>query len=230
MLTLIRARRPLGPGAARNAGVAELRNRAETLVFCDADDIVDSEWLHFISRALLDGSADVVGGVLSCHGLGKKSPIILAPEADYWHLQSLFGGNIGLTRSAWELLGGFDGSLRCCEDTDLAWRAAGADLRVKVVPEAVVAVSRKAIAREFAQRIRWGFWATRLLVKHELGYAHLPTYRELCAHRARRQDPSRMVTASLGQWIGMSFGRRFRRSESDSPTLAGNNRIRDEGM
>ena len=126
------------------------------------------------------------------------------PGVDYWHAQALFGGNLGMTGNAWQILSGFDSRFRCCEDTDLAWRAAEAELRVEVVPAAVVEVDLPSILVEFRQRLLWGRWAVHLLAEHGLGGTHLPSLRDLLAHKRSMGFCRRPCVATIGQWVGQS--------------------------
>ncbi len=48
-IRLVEAAHPVGPGAARNAGVRA--SNGSLLVFCDADDVVQPDWLDHIVAA-----------------------------------------------------------------------------------------------------------------------------------------------------------------------------------
>jgi GT2 family glycosyltransferase len=167
---------------------------------------VADDWVETLARRMLDGSADIVGGGLRL--LQQDGSLrVIPPSVDYWHRQSIFGGNCGVTRAAWEVLNGFDERLRCCEDTDLAWRAADRGLRITILEDALVNVRLKKNAREFVQRFRWGFWGVQLLRKHDLSLDHLPTLRVLRAHKSATGYAWQPEMAAFGQWFGQWWGR-----------------------
>jgi Glycosyl transferase family 2 len=195
----------LGSASARNLGVRTLEEAARVVAFADSDDRVMPSWLESLTRPLLDGSADVVGGVLRTQWARQGTTIL--PCVDYWHAQALFGGNLAMTGEAWQMLAGFDSRFGCCEDTDLAWRAAAAQLRVGVVLAAVVEVDLPSILVELRQRLRWGKWAVQLLAEHELGSNHLPSLRDLLAHKRSMGYCRHPSVAAIGQWVGQSSAR-----------------------
>ncbi len=112
-----------------------------------------------------------------------------------------------MTGDAWQILVGFDSRFRCCEDTDLAWRATEAELRVEVVPAAVVELDLPSILVEFRQRLLWGRWAVHLLDEHGLGGTHLPSLRDLLAHKRSMGFCRHPSVAAIGQWVGQSSAR-----------------------
>jgi GT2 family glycosyltransferase len=196
---------PVGAARARNLGVAALGS-VDAIAFCDADDRVAANWLAELMGPLVEGSMDLVGGALLVVSDGKRRSNIV-PGVDYWHLQAMFGGNCAMSYKAWRTLGGFDELLLCCEDTDLAWRAAGAGLRVGVCPAAAVEVALRSRGAEFRQRMRWGYWAVSLLRKHDVQLDHLPNVTALLEHKAASGYARSVPTAALGQWIGHLLGR-----------------------
>jgi GT2 family glycosyltransferase len=176
----------------------------DILAFADSDDAVAGDWLAELTRAIRDDRADLVGGLLRLPApAGGASPVV-APEADFWHEQSVFGGSLAVSAAAWRRLGGFDPALRCCEDTDLAWRAAGAGLRVGVAPAAITDVANRPPLREFLQRFRWGWWSVVLLRKHGLAADRIPRLRTLFAHKRATHFHRHAIGAALGQWFGQS--------------------------
>lgn len=195
----------LGSALARNVGVRTLEGAARVFAFADSDDRVTPSWLESLIGPLLDGSADVVGGVLRMQRDRQGTTIF--PSVDYWYARALFGGNLAVTSDAWQILAGFDSRFRCCEDTDLAWRAAAAELRLKVVPAAVVEVDLPSILAELRQRLRWGRWAVHLLAKHGLDGTHLPSLRDLLGHKRSTGYCRHPSVAATGQWVGQSSAR-----------------------
>jgi len=191
---------------ARNTGVAALDDGINVFIFCDADDEITDGWIDTISGPLLDGTADLVGGILHLRN-HPESGVTYAPRVDYWHRQSVMGGNMGLTREAWEAMGGFDESLHYVEDMDIAWRAGEMGLTVEVVSDAVVDYTLRSPITEMRQRFRWGKWAVKLLRKHDLSSENLPTLKQLYVDKRDTKFASSPATAAASQWIGQNYER-----------------------
>lgn len=131
------AQRP-GPSYARNAGAAH--SAGSLLLFCDADDVVGRGWLKAMVAA-----ADAGGALLLCsddHSLdGERAwrpPQTRANRRGFPYLPWARGGCIGVSREAFEAVGGFDEELHRGEDVDLCWRVQLAGFRCELVPDAVV--------------------------------------------------------------------------------------------
>jgi GT2 family glycosyltransferase len=116
-----------GPGYARNAGAREAR--ADLLAFCDADDVVSAGWLDALVRALEDH--DFVSGSMEYATLnaepartwGYASHEREAPPA-FRFLPFALSSNLGITRRAFEAVGGFaeDITKAAADDVDFSWR------------------------------------------------------------------------------------------------------------
>jgi glycosyltransferase involved in cell wall biosynthesis len=119
-LRVVDAARRTGVNAARNAGVAAAVG--EHVVLADADDAVEPGWLSAMAGAL--GADDVVGGMLrDWDGGVEASPPRSAVQDDLGFLPYAVGACLGLRRSAWEAVGGFDESIVSGGDEiDLCWR------------------------------------------------------------------------------------------------------------
>lgn len=190
-----------GPGAARNDGARSLAGSADILLFCDADDRVSPNWASKLAVPLATGAADVIGGALRLVP-SPGAPVIVAPRTDFGYRQALFGANMGLTAPAWTRLGGFDPRLACCEDTDLAWRAGEAGLRVAVANDALVDYQLRKGLHEFHQRWRWGRSSVGLLKKHGLPLDRLPGLLLLYHDKRDSGFAKSPWIAALGQWVG----------------------------
>ena len=197
--------RRIGAAAARNAGVVKVGGEAEIYAFADADDRVGGTWLTTLVAPVVEGRADVVGGALAVQG--RRGGARVVPGRDYWHAQALFGGNLALSARAWRVLGGFDTSFGCCEDTDLSWRAAEVGLRIEVEETAIVHVAGRSTLGEMIQRYWWGSWSVYLLCRHGVSIDHLPGLKELVLDKVRSGYCRWPMGAAMGQWCGQLAGR-----------------------
>lgn len=197
---------PMNAADTRNTGVKQLAPDIEHVLFCDADDIVAEAWVTALSSALQSETADLVGGVLNLLNQTRVNEPF-APGIDFGFRQSVFGGNMGLTREAWKTLGGFDETLDYGEDMDIAWRAPEHGLTVSVIPEAIVHCALEPLIPEIAQRFRWGQWSVKILQKYGLSTENLPTFHGLYTHKRDSGFANYPVTAALAQWVGQSYER-----------------------
>lgn len=136
-----------GPAHARNAGARTCRG--ELLLFCDADDVVTPRWAESLVRALQH--VDAATGPLPPFGppaaLAAKRPTSEHALPTYLGVPYLPSGNLGIRRSAFEAVGGFDERLRTSEDIALAWSLQVSGRTIDWCPDAVV-----------HRRYRGGLW------------------------------------------------------------------------
>ena len=132
----------VGLNRTRNIGVRA--SRADRILLCDADDEVSTGWVAAMASAL--DSADVVGGPLEYDALNPVSVLRPRPP-DYAtkEFPRLFGrpyavgSNIGFSRRAFDVIGGFDESFSLgADEVDFSWRAQDAGLRFHFVRDGVV--------------------------------------------------------------------------------------------
>lgn len=154
--------------ASDQRGISHARNRAaaaargEFLLFCDADDVVESDWITSLARAGRD--ADAVGGV--CDVFALNTPVVR-----YWRgmddrypirrtrvLPWAIGCNFLIRRSLFEHLGGFDEHfVGAGEDVDLSWRLQLEGYRLELADDAVVMYRLKnRVKAAGAQAYRYG--------------------------------------------------------------------------
>jgi GT2 family glycosyltransferase len=155
-----------GPAAARNAGVRSAAN--ELIAFCDADDVVEPGWLEAM-RAALEG-ADVVAGSFEMGTLNgsKRSAPQPAVTKQLGQLPAGLAANLGVHKSAFESVGGFDEEFQVGEDIDLCWRMQLAGFRFAVAERAVVAKRERTTGAEsFRQGVAHGKSGPRLYRRHK---------------------------------------------------------------
>jgi glycosyltransferase involved in cell wall biosynthesis len=129
-----------GVAYARRRGVEE--SRAAAVVFCDGDDVVARGWLAAMGDALR--THELVTGEIDLDELnepdlagtrGRRPPG--APPV-FAGTVFLRGNNGGMSRAAWDELGGFDETFIGLEDIELSLRAAARGMLVHFTSAAVV--------------------------------------------------------------------------------------------
>jgi glycosyltransferase involved in cell wall biosynthesis len=141
-----------GPAYARNVGAAH--TDAPWLAFVDADDEIAPGWVEAMFAAL-DAHPFVAGrfesrrlnsnAVLRSRSLQQDDGLQdtgIGPG-----LPHAGAGNMGIHRSVFEAVGGFDADLACLEDTDFCWRVQLTGVPLVFWPDAVVHVRLRSTAR-----------------------------------------------------------------------------------
>ena len=130
-----------GPAASRNTGAAAATGKA--LAFCDADDVVGPGWVAAMGEALR--VHEFVTGPLDLEAL--NAPWLVESRgrrfaAERPVFEDLFpyasSCNVGLQRTVFERIGGFDPSWRVGEDIELSLRLWLSGVEVHFEPAAVV--------------------------------------------------------------------------------------------
>lgn len=144
-----------GQAYARNVGAKEARG--ELLVFVDADDVVAPGYLQAMRKALAEH--EFVAAMLDDVTLnqGWTKPRNQLPQAREIPVTLAFlpaagGGTLGIRRSLFERLGGFDTGTSPGEDADLCWRAELNGTHLALVTDAVVQYRRRNTFRGFFRR------------------------------------------------------------------------------
>ena len=125
---------------ARNVG-AEAAD-GELLLFCDGDDIADQDWMSALVKAL--GHSDAVGGHLDEELLAVSGQEDWRPPATPGALPNFLGfpylvsANMGVVRSVFRAIGGFDTELTRGEDIAFSWDLIERWVELDYVPEAVM--------------------------------------------------------------------------------------------
>ncbi len=174
---LVRRETSGGPGAARNAGLADLDT--ELVAFIDADVEPGEEWLHGLVGHFDDPAVVAVAPrVRSRPGPGLRdryerehspldlgaTPSIVGPGRAVAYVPS---AALVVRRSAVESIGGFDASFRFGEDVDLVWRLVAGGGVVRYDPGVeVVHEPRGSWPAWLAQRFGYGSSAASLSRRH----------------------------------------------------------------
>lgn len=193
-LRLVDSSQQRGPAHARNIGAAE--TEARVLLFCDADDIVDTDWVWEMVSALR--GVDIARGRLdpsrNRYGQAPATGDAASPKPIYRHLGYGPMSNLGILREAYEAVGGADPGLRIGEDVDLCWRAQYAGYTFGIAPSATVFLRWRPTLREhFRQAFDWGQGDVELLHRHR-------------QHGARATRPGRFVGQLVKLPIHLSAG------------------------
>ena len=132
-------------GRAHACNVGVLAAAGEALAFCDADDEVALNWVAAMGEAL--SRSDFVACQLDDEklnepwtlkyrtsnqrdGLQKYEAICSLPHAA--------GASLGIKRSLYDAIGGFDESILILEDTDFCWKIQQMGVELHFVPEAII--------------------------------------------------------------------------------------------
>jgi len=148
---IVRLAESRGPAAARNAGVASLRDEIDVVAFCDADDAWAPGSLALRLAALeAEPKCSLVFGrakIVDADGRETGEAWPLPGESDLTDPAAIYATNPILTssvvmrRSAFD---GFDESYARAEDWELWLRLLQAGHRLRAVPEAEVRYRRHA--------------------------------------------------------------------------------------
>jgi len=115
----------LNPAQARNKGAK--RAKGEILLFLDDDCQAEKNWLEENLKALADKRIGAVGGMI--RGKSKKYFSRCLDFANFTFTQKekrcfmpVCSASLGIRRSVFKKVGGFDKNLMIGEDLDLCWR------------------------------------------------------------------------------------------------------------
>jgi GT2 family glycosyltransferase len=175
---------PDAPGAAGARNVGAQLSQGTLLLFCDADDVVDREWVSQLAKALRDYPA--AGGSVDRRSLNDPTQLAWRPARPCDTLPDHFrflpyvqGANCGVRRDVWTELGGFDESFRHSEDVAFFWRIQLAGYEIGFVPDAVVSYRYRSSLRATARQ------------NYEYGKSHAQLYHRFAAEgmpRSRAED------------------------------------------
>jgi glycosyltransferase involved in cell wall biosynthesis len=144
-IRVVEAAEQLGAGYARNVGARHAS--AQKLLFVDADDEVAPDYVSTITAALdqhefvtsaFDQETLNPEWVRAAHGPAWRVPNESLP--DQFGVLPNAGASIGITRAAFEAVGGFPEDLPRMQDIALSWEVQLAGIPLHYAPEAVYRV------------------------------------------------------------------------------------------
>jgi glycosyltransferase involved in cell wall biosynthesis len=213
LLTVLSSEEPRGSSHARNLGTRAARGGM--IVYCDADDVVSDRWVAGLVSAL--SNSVLATGPLDNSKLNPLRVHAWQPQQKRpwreWngYLPPVICANMGVRREAFDLAGGFDEALACCEDLDFAFRVQLAGGTVGFCLDAVV-----------HRRLRRGWAYFRRQFEYGIGHVEIYCrFRNRGLHRGLRLGAMRLAKALLAapfavvpqyryQWIqlaGQELGR-----------------------
>jgi len=184
----VRLPQNVGPGGARNAGLAQVET--EFVVFVDSDIVVNAETIPLLLRHFADPKvATAVPRIVGLAGSetwiaryeDARSSLDLGanPAAVKPRSPVAWASSACLVARVAALGDGFDASMRVGEDVDLAWRLTEAGWRIRYEPAAFA---------EHEHRARFGDWITRKAI-YGTG-----------AHPLAERHPGAIAPAILAPW------------------------------
>jgi GT2 family glycosyltransferase len=211
-------------GQAAACNIAAQVAEGDALVFCDQDDVVQDGWLAAMAGAL--AHHHLVAGAIRFLDEAEAGPGRCGPAAPTTAERSRTGygffgflpygltANLGVSREAFERVGGFDESLPT-EDVDFCWRVQLRGFPLHFEPAAVVFKRRRAgLADAWRQHYRYGLAHPALFRRYRshgmprgLGRA-IRRWGWLCLHvvdlmdRRRRGTWVRVAAGQVGRLVG----------------------------
>ncbi len=189
-LTMVHAPEKKNGAFARNKGAAIAQGKF--FLFCDGDDIVAPGWLSAMTRSL--ERHEFVVGRIEVATLNADVPEKYGNNGtrDYLlnFLPYAISANMGVTRRAFESIGGFSTAYTKCMDVEFSWRLQLAGYTLHEVPEAEVHYRYRNSA--------WSHWKTAFAFSK----AHTALYKRYAVYGAKRS----LIKQVLARYKNVVFG------------------------
>lgn len=148
----------------RNVGLSE--SGGTVIVFIDASCVPDPGWLPALIGPIAgEGEMLVAGSYRSARArsIRDEASHFVGPRRYLPEAPTL---NLAVTREVFERVGTFDESFAYGSDVDFTWRAVDAGLRIRYIPQAVVAHDWGTLGSELRRSFRYGQARYHLYAKH----------------------------------------------------------------
>jgi glycosyltransferase involved in cell wall biosynthesis len=201
-LTVLSSVESRGSSHARNLGTRAARGRL--IAYCDADDVVSTRWVAGLVSAL-SNSALATGPIdhstLNPPRVHTMHPKQTRPWPEWnGYLAPVICANMAVHREAFDLVGGFDETMACCEDWDFAFRVQLAGGTLGFCLDAVV---------HRRLRIGWAYFRRQF----QYGIGHVEIYcrfRHRGLRRSLRTGAKLLTKALLGAPLAVLPHYRYR--------------------
>ena len=148
----------------RNTGVAEAKG--DIIVYTDANCIPQKGWLNLLLAPILKGEERIVAGsTMSRNGVTVHDQNRERREG-LKYLDECPTINLAFTREAFDKIGAFDERFDYGSDVDFSWRAADLGIKVRYIPEAMIAHDWGKSGDNMKRAYRYGIARARLYKKH----------------------------------------------------------------
>lgn len=153
--------------------VSEARNLAahhaqgEYLIFLDSDCLLPADYLERVEAGLAQHNWDAFGGPDAApENFSPLQKAISFSMTSFWTTGGIRGGakrtaayyprgfNMGMKRSVFEAVGGYDVHFKTGEDVDLSIRTKRAGYQVGLIPKALVWHKRRSTLPQFFKQVR----------------------------------------------------------------------------
>lgn len=160
-----------GVSFARNKGVSV--SSGSLIVFCDADDVVQENWLKAYIDTFIDRPGQTYGGQLSRY-IGDQFVSKSGLNTTLWELAFPSGANCAIDKSTFEKLGQFDESWEWGgEDANFFWNAQLQGVELIFVKDAWIFYQMRAsIKSTVKQQFLYGLASSRLYAKFKESGMH----------------------------------------------------------
>jgi GT2 family glycosyltransferase len=160
---------PDSPGRHHACNVGARGARGASLLFIDADDVIEPGFVAVMSQALQENEVAVPRyeyGAVNAAVAGELAYQTKRVETVGAFLPAGSGSGFGIRASVFEEIGGFDETMDFAEDVDLSWRATLAGHDIRLVRDAVLHKRQRTDARGmFRQHFNYGVASVRLFRK-----------------------------------------------------------------
>jgi glycosyltransferase involved in cell wall biosynthesis len=145
----------------RNMGVRSARGKC--IIFLDSSCIPREDWLTILYSSINDQHPIVASkteslGMTSVYGANSKTTLTEIKESN--------GNGLGMEKSVFDKIGGFDERFSYGEDTDFSWRASDAGYKIMLNPKAVIGHDFGDFKTELKRAFRYGAARAKLYRRH----------------------------------------------------------------